>query len=142
MKKLLVIGALCFAAIAVIADTLNGGLIFPDNGPLVPVLGSVGFGNDSGVPSVYDDHGTIYHLPVAGPPGPAGPVGPSGPAGVQGPQGVQGQQGIQGVPGPPGPTWTKATVSIACGNGKGTIQGGFSTPNTGQQCLLTIISTQ
>lgn len=145
MNKALAVAALIFTAITLVADVSNAGLVMPDNGPCVPVLGSNGLCNDSGTPSVYDDNGTLYHLPVAGPPGPAGPQGSAGPAGIAGPQGPQGPVGPQGAQGPQGPAGvvqgTKLGVSIACPQGTGTIGNGFQTPKLGN-CTITVNTIQ
>lgn len=69
MKKCLIaISALaCFALGAIAAQfPINGGVGLPDNGPCTPKTGEVGFCNDSGIPTVYDDFGNLYHLPVPG----------------------------------------------------------------------------
>jgi hypothetical protein len=98
-------------AVTAYAVSINAGLGFTDNGPCTPKIGQVGFCNDSGVPAVYDDSGTLYHLPVAG---------PQGIPGIQGIPGKDGDKGPQGVPGTSMPN----PVTLTCNPGKGTIQGG------------------
>lgn len=111
------IGVFLLGAVAAFATVaVNAGIGLPDNGPCTPKLGQVGFCNDSGIPTVYDDSGDMYHLPV---PGPQGNPGSNGTNGLPG---IQGIQGIQGVPGTPMPN----PVKFVCNPGKGTIANGAS----------------
>lgn len=130
------------------AVAINGGIGLPDNGPCTPKTGEVGFCNDNGIPSVYDDQGHIYSLPVPGPQGPQGVPGPTGATGPQGPDGFSGATGPagpQGAPGPQGPPGLIVGSTITykktetCGGSTGTIKSGYTNSCSG---TLTITSIQ
>lgn len=105
------------------ANALNSGIGLPDNGPCAPFPGEAGVCSDSGIPSVYDAQGVIYHLPVAGPPGPQGTPGAQGPAGAPGANGQAGAQGPPGPQGAPGPAGPQGAPGVVIGQ---TITGSIS----------------
>src|ERR1035438_4358757 len=64
-ESIVIVSVLLVAgAIWLFAQT-NSGVTFPANGPLIPVVGAVGIGSDSGILTVYDSAGKKYVLTQA-----------------------------------------------------------------------------